>query len=267
MTEKFGNHAKQAIHGGLGLSLAVAAVLAIGAGAGAAKAGAITYQSTLTELNTEPAGSATEESPEGYNPFVGVDGYSLFGISPSYTSLPSYVATITTLVSPYGGNSNYANIDSPTNTAGPDIGTGTLYVNGEAPGHNSNMFTFTLGASNIPANLQIGFMVDNTDTYASNIVLTLSDSANSASAVLADGNRQPDWYYFDITGAAPDTVYTVNMANTDVISSYNLQIGGITFAQPAAPAAVPQPASMGLLGLGGLGCIALGLIARRRMRL
>ena len=267
MTENSVNKRKKAIQGGLGLSLAVAAVLAMGAGAGAVRAGSITYEASLTQLDVEPAGSATENATEGYNPFAGVDGYSLFGISSTYTSLPGYVVTITNLVSSYGGNPSYANIDPPANPSGADIGTGAWYANGVAARGSADIFTFKLGPSNIPANLLVGFMVDNTDTTANNIVLSLGDSGSSASAALADGNRQPDWYYFDITGAAADTVYTVNMANADLANAYNLQIGGITFAQPAAPSAVSQPASMGLLGLGGLGCIGLGLISRRRMRL
>ena len=104
-------------------------------------------------------------------------------------------------------------------------------------------------------------MVDNLDGVNWNpesIRVADSGGGNSGQIVLANvtENRIPDWYYFDITGLLNGD--TVDFFSTRGING-GATLGSLSFDSFVAPAAIPEPTSTALLGLGGL-----AFVLRRR---
>lgn len=184
---------------------------------------------------------------------IGTDGYQLF--NGDGTSLPSYITSITqTAPAAFGPSGGYAVIDNPADPTGTDTtGTGTWYENGAPNADIQSMFTFQTTGS-VPVDFRIALLWDNTDnsTGIANTQFGLTGAGgDSGFQTITTGNQILDWYYFDITGATSGETYTLSMQNNSG-GAANFQVGGIAFDTPAA---VPEPSSLALLILGGLGIL------------
>ncbi len=242
MTEKFGNNAKQAIHGGLGLSLAVAAVLAIGAGAGAAKAGTITYG-----LQFAPSGDGTFESWSTY-------GSNITGVEannpPTFNSSDNGVTfTLGTATLKFTGGQNYS--------TGSALNQSFYYM-------TSSTSVLAADFTGLNAGDTIDFQfLESLQPFSPTVKVVGSTSGSLSKSIASSPHGSA---FVDLGSLTGNNSYTITSSLNPGGGEGDVSAALITITSGSI-SAVPQPASMGLLGLGGLGCIALGLIARRRMRL
>jgi len=108
-----------------------------------------------------------------------------------------------------------------------------LYKTGliEIPGSiaEKGVVSFTLG-KNVPSTFRLGVMLDNADTFTKvgkQIWVTDNKHGNSSKIVLAQSNRVPDWYFFDIKNMKEGDVITIH--GTTEKSEDIFTIGGLTF--------------------------------------
>src|SRR6185503_15344998 len=134
---------------------------------------------------------------------LGTDGYQVVNrpaVQPSYMSSMEILAGTSSAP-------NNASMDDPTN-AGAMFVTGTMLSNvgfGAA-----NLFRFTLNGNAVGRTIRVGLLMDNLDNASFNpdilrLVLTNGTGATSPEVTTTNlffNNRQPDWFFFDITGAA-----------------------------------------------------------------
>ena len=230
------------------------AALAVAAFIGSASA-AITYvgnQYNMEEFTNDTgvgwrnASTAKSFDIDGDN-IIGTDGYDFAGDS-TVASLPSYVASVTG--SGGHGDLNRGLIDDPTDPSGADIGTGW---------HGSGSETIVFqGNSLATETLRLSVLYDGTWDFAygtQTFTLTQtvgggSDSVTSPTLTLAGDGL--DVASFDITGIQDGDTFQLTSNKVDI--SWSL-ISGVAFDT----AAVPEPSTTALLGLGGL-----ALILRRR---
>ncbi len=185
------------------------------------------------------------------------------------SSIPSYL----TLADPsmqsqwdsgYGYNSVYARDGS----TGGTVEYGVAYGKTVAYNTPESLLTMTVG-SNAPKNLYVGILEDQNLDSPSQV--TISDS-NGGSATASPQiyfpkflpNGENTWYFFDVSGAQAGDVLTLTVAqyNTGANYAQHPTISGLTF-DSTDPIATPEPASLALFGLGGLGALMLG---RRGLR-
>jgi len=228
----------------------------------------ITQLGNQTDIETNAAHQLSDGgwrysgTPKTYDPsgdnVLGTDGFSLFGISSTYTSLPSYVSSVSSSLATFSGGA-YAQINDPTTSSptAPSIQSGTLYLNGVAANTEVQMFQFTLTGT-VPGSFQVGLLFDNVDNgvtaTGNSFRITGSNGGDSGLLSVASPNNVPDWYFFNITGGQAGDVYTV-FEDTGA-SPGNVLVGGVSFDSP-----VPEPTSLLLLGVG-----ASGLLLRRSRR-
>ncbi|MCE5325555.1 MAG: PEP-CTERM sorting domain-containing protein [Planctomycetaceae bacterium] len=99
---------------------------------------------------------------------------------------------------------------------------------------------------------RLGVWIDgqNGGEYATALTVRTSDNSVTGTSATADANNVIDWYFWDVTGAAGD-VFLVTATKS---SGGWVDLGGITID------AIPEPATMSLLVLGGVAA----LVRRKR---
>ena len=219
-------------------------------------AGTITYVATDFDLGS---GWRTQTVPNDIDPsgILGTDGWWVAGGSGS-TSLPAYVTSLVPNGSFYPGNSNYASIDNPATTPGSTpslLQSGTLNPN-VGDGNTTVDLTFTF-AEIVPTEVQLGLMIDNLDIAAFNpgSIQVVQEGGPGASAVVSTtsseyNDRDPDWLLFDIQ-AQPGATYQVIVGGGP---NGTATLGAASFDS----AAVPEPSSFGLAGIGAALIAVLG---------
>ncbi|MGC8559105.1 MAG: PEP-CTERM sorting domain-containing protein [Phycisphaerae bacterium] len=162
---------------------------------------------------------------------------------------------------PYAGSypvaNNYAN-------TGDAIQTGEGGENGTTAGTLYKLFDISLGTGT-PSSFKLGVIAP--QGYDALSQLQVSDGSDSYS-VNIDPNQNLGFYFFNVTGAQAGDTIVVSAAASPSVTGYfthnpygtSTDLVGMTFDANATQ--TPEPASMGLLGLGGAAAL---MLARRRL--
>jgi hypothetical protein len=156
----------------------------------------------------------------------------------------------------YGGG--YSLIDNPA--GGAQVSSGIAYNNTSSlPVGDQNTLTLTIGSGFPAAGIRVGILTDTTSTPTpTDVTLTQTAGSGTPTATLSDPSstdvQEPNWYFFDITGASSSTgdVFTIALGNRTNTSKPT--VGGITVDN------LPEPSCLGLVAASGL------LTLRRRRR-
>lgn len=214
---------------------------------------------------------------------LGTDGYRYVrdgGGTDIQSSEPDYAIYSTLTTSQFDGNGGYAAIDNGTLIPGTTVANQVSGTFNPAPATAGEGTFVSFGKIEFSRDafagetVRIGLMVDNVDnTNFNSGTLRLTDIASgvttdatafsgtgtnggNAGTGTFRGNRNPDWYYFDVT----------NFEDGQEIEFFaTSSFGNGSTSTPATIAAfsfdsVPEPSSAVLIGLGA----ALGLMRRRR---
>ncbi len=163
---------------------------------------------------------------------LGTAGYCIFGnkITSTYAAVPDtgnhLPAFITDLKPQHVVTQSGAYLPVPgridvLNHTGLIEVTGDVAVNG--------LVSFTLG-KNPPPSFRLGVMLDNADKFTKvgkYLWVTDSRNGNSGKVLLANSNRVPDWYFFDIKGLKEGDIVTVQGSTEK--SNDIFTIGALTF--------------------------------------
>lgn len=237
---------------------AVAAVMAL---ANAARATTISIPSTPADLNL----------PSTYNVHgagnLGADGYDFFDYnhniysSSSTTtdedvSLPTYVAS--------ENQNEDSNAETYSNTYSQiEINNSASSYTGSLQDIGTNktvdLLRYTLASSDIPYEIQLAILGDNTAANSNDSTYTVSDLTAGVSITtsnLGSATKQNDFYFVDIYNASPNDVIdiTANVVDTNPGSGH-ASLGGVTFDSSSTP----EPASAMAMAVG-----SFGLMRRRR---
>lgn len=165
----------------------------------------------------------------------GSAGYHLFGVkaydtrnqlfvTDSLQSLPDFVKSISFL----NVKSNFQNtVFKMPNKDSIFYFSGaieTICTNGE-----KEILSFTVG-KDVPLRFRLGIMTDNTGSYdkvGEYLKIISSNGGNSGDVPLANSNRFPDWYFFDLSGMKPGEKITIKGKTKNANDIFSL--GAITF--------------------------------------
>ena len=185
-------------------------------------------------------------------------------------SLPSYVTGVTAGTSVIGttyGNTTYGSYDNPTMTNGTDELAGFWIAVGGAAGATNEALSFTVGPLATDQIVRVGVvagMQPADDGRWDPTSITLSDGTPIGTGTVGDhvtsqlvsnpggSNIGNGWVFFDLDAAG-----TYSLTGTKRLAGQGAGISGVTF--DSVITAIPEPSSLGLLGL-----VAVGLVTRRR---
>jgi hypothetical protein len=184
-------------------------------------------------------------SPEEIKPLdadadglYGTAGYSLFNVKrfharamkfleDSAKTLPDFVGSIRLFGEKHSLLQDCWLIDPKQ----PDVKiiTGATIIEGKT-GIEKELVQINL-AQNVPGVFRLGIMTDNLDDYnriGKSIRVMISGRGDSGTILLAESNRVPDWYFFDIFNSKPGDIITVSgICRNDSIPK--VAVGGISF--------------------------------------
>ncbi|MBX2853118.1 MAG: PEP-CTERM sorting domain-containing protein [Phycisphaeraceae bacterium] len=208
-------------------------------------------------LGTDGWAFAGTSNGPAFNTGVGSGNSGTFDV---LSSLPSYVTSLTqgnaTLGTTAGGTNSpfngYAQIDDPVLLDGTDAFAGFWIVreSNSSSGNTNELVKFAVSGLAAGQVVRVGVLSatgDNNNWAPTSISLT--DGGTTATIGSHGGTQlngpasgvSPGWVFFDIDA---DGDYIVQ--GTDRFNAQGAGIGGLTFDS------VPEPGSLGLLGLGGL---------------
>lgn len=145
-------------------------------------------------------------------------------------------------------------------TTGALIQTGEGGVNATTPGTLLKLFDITLG-SGTPSSFKLGVVAP--QGYDALSQIAVSDGSAS-DTVNIDPAQNLGFYFFNISGAQAGDTIVVSAAASPTVAGYfthnpygtSTDLVGMTF--DATGAATPEPASMAIFGLAGLGVLMFG---------
>lgn len=145
---------------------------------------------------------------DGDNVF-GTDAFAVWTGPESWNNYVAFVSKAAAATYP-----SYYDIDNPVGAG--VINSGTLSVNA-GYGNEATLFTFQVNVVGpAPATFRVGIMTDNLDNsgYVPSSLTLAYGSSNVTAAIDATqgDNQDPDWTFFDISGAANGDTFTVKGA-------------------------------------------------------
>jgi len=198
----------------------VVASLAIGC---AAHAAVVTYVGTQADLGSGwRTASVAKPLDIDANNVLGSHGWYVTGnyIDPNDHQTPWYFSTLNMGAAEYPGNGSYILIDNPNTTPGATPSTIRTGTKNPFPGTGNESTVLSFGVNSfVPATFRVGVMIDNLDNAGYNPngmrVAQQSGPGNSGPLTWNPGtepnryNRNPDWLFFDVTGAQAGDVFDV----------------------------------------------------------
>jgi len=148
-----------------------------------------------------------------------------------------------------GGAGAYPTFDDPSVTPGPDIDSGFVYSTGVAPNTLTNLYNLNFGAAT-PALLRIGVIQNGGGASITSFTLTGGGSATQLVNKLGSDDGIIRYAFFDVANAAGSTL---------TLSGLSGSVGDLVGLSGFTVDAIPEPTSLGLLGLG-----AIAMLRRRR---
>lgn len=238
------------------VSRTLLAIGAIGILGGIAHAATITAGGDLlNQSSVPPPGS---QGYVFYGATVG-SGANYTGANANLNTVPSQYS-ISTSGSQQANDNTYA----PITVNGKSYTTGVLYTT-TSGSTAATLATITLDGTTgavtgtpVPS-FTLGVLADNAgNSTANNMASVTVTGANSVKTFVAGNgtpggalNNHDDFYFFNVTNAVVGDTITVAATTTPTGSNNN--IGGLTF-DTSSP--VPEPATLGMLALGGIGVLA-----------
>ena len=223
----------------------------------ALQAGVVAFVGAQTDMGSgwRTVGLLKNLDADGNN-VLGSDGYYLFGLSSS--KQPPYIQTWTPTSSVYPGNSAYSMVDNPVTTPGASPTTEQSGTANPTPGTNvgTSILTFKMSGAggSLPYRLRVGVMIDNVggSTYNASSVRIFQvggsgDSGQFSLSAAVYNDKNPDWVFFDITGAQVNDTYELEAFGGALGIA---TVGAVSFDSMGAPGAVTNVGSLTDLGAG-----------------
>lgn len=213
-----------------------------------------------TTLDAWRTSSVVKTMDADGNNVYGSDGYYMAG--PVGVTVPTYLQSVSLSATNYGGDGNYAVIDSPSNVPN-NVNSGLFFRTNTF----DTVISFTVSSTLVGSkSFRVGIL-NNNQGHSSNdnsgltpdFIAVNQTSGGSATSGTLDSSSTPTpfqarahWIFFDISGAVANDTFAINIGS-DGAPHNQTGIGGLTFDT------IPEPTSIGLLGMG-----AMGLLVRRR---